>query len=101
VREKTEYFAYGFAEAGADLILTARSEEALQAVGAKCRALGRNVTVVTGDVSIEADVQRVITQGLSDHKKIDVLITTTQGLRIPKVLWLSSLVQRALIRFYR
>ena len=69
-----EYFAYGFAEAGADLILTARSEEALQAVGAKCRALGRNVTVVTGDVSVEADVQRVIAQGLSGHNKIDVLI---------------------------
>jgi len=69
-----EYFAYGFAEAGADLVLTARSEEALEAVGAKCRDMGRKVTVVTGDVSVEADVKRVIAQGLSDHKKIDVLI---------------------------
>ena len=69
-----EYFAYGFAKAGADLVLTARSEEALEAVGARCREMGRKVTVVTGDVSIEADVQRVIAQGLADHHKIDVLI---------------------------
>jgi len=69
-----EYFAYGFSEAGADLVLTARSAEALEAVAAKCREMGRKVTVVTGDVSIESDVQRVIAQGLSDHKKIDVLI---------------------------
>jgi len=69
-----EYFAYGFAEAGADLVLTARSEEALEAVGSKCREMGRKVTVVTGDVSREADVQRVIAQGLADHQKIDVLI---------------------------
>ena len=69
-----EYFAYAFAEAGADLVLTARSEEALEAVGGKCRDMGRKVTVITGDVSIESDVQRVVAQGLSDHKKIDVLI---------------------------
>lgn len=69
-----EYFAHGFARAGADLILTARSEDALASVGARCRELGARVTVATGDVAIEADVQRVIAAGVADHGKIDVLI---------------------------
>ena len=69
-----EEFAYAFAEAGGDLILTARSTELLEAVGEKCRDRGSKVTVVTGDVSVEADVKRVIEQGIEQHGKIDVLI---------------------------
>ncbi len=69
-----EYFAYAFAEAGADLILTARSADALAAVGENCRKKGSKVTVVTGDVSIEADVRNVIATGIADHGHIDVLI---------------------------
>ena len=69
-----EYFAYAFAKSGADLILTARSEDALTAVGKRCEELGARVTVATGDVSVEADVARVIAAGLADHDRIDVLI---------------------------
>lgn len=69
-----EQFAYAFAEAGADLILTARSTELLEAVGDQCRELGRKVTVVVGDVSVEDDVKNVIAQGIADHGKIDILI---------------------------
>lgn len=69
-----EQFAYAFAGAGADLILTARSEEALNTVGEKCRTMGRKVCVVTGDVTVEADVKQVIATGLEQHGRIDVLI---------------------------
>jgi len=69
-----EQFAYSFAEAGADLILTARSQEMLEHVGAKCREQGAKVTVVTGDVSVEADVHHVIKEGIEAHDHIDVLI---------------------------
>ena len=69
-----EEFAYAFAEAGADLILTARSEELLQAVAKKCRESGSKVTVVPGDIAIERDVQSVIEAGLAAHGQIDVLI---------------------------
>lgn len=78
-----EQFAYDFAEAGADLILTARSEEQLNAVSQKCRDLGRRVTVVTGDVSNEDDVNRVIDAGLADHGRIDVLINNA-GIADPR-----------------
>ena len=69
-----EQFAYAFAECGADLILTARSTDLLESVGEQCRSHGNKVTVVPGDVSIEADVENVIATGLEAHEKIDVLI---------------------------
>ena len=69
-----EQFAYAFADAGADLILTARSEEILEKVGTACRDKGATVTVAPGDVSIEADVHHVIESGIKAHGYIDVLI---------------------------
>ena len=69
-----EEFAHAFAQAGADLILTARSEDMLEAVAKHCRELGSKVTVVPGDVSVEDDVKRVITTGIEEHGRIDVLI---------------------------
>lgn len=80
-----EVFAERMAAAGADLVLTARSAELLDAVAERCRAQGRKVTVIPGDVSVEDDVKRVVAQGLADHGKIDVLvnnagISDTRGL---------------------
>lgn len=69
-----EQFAYGMAEAGADLILTARSKEMLDGVAEKVRATGRKATVVTGDVTNEADVLRVVAEGIKAHGRIDVLV---------------------------
>jgi NAD(P)-dependent dehydrogenase (short-subunit alcohol dehydrogenase family) len=69
-----EQFAYAFADAGADLILTARSTDLLNAVADGCRAKGRKVTAVSGDVSIEDDVKRVVGDGLANHGRIDVLV---------------------------
>ncbi|MEE2781969.1 MAG: SDR family NAD(P)-dependent oxidoreductase [Pseudomonadota bacterium] len=78
-----EQFAFAFAECGADLILTARSTDLLEGVGEKCRSHGSKVTVVPGDVSIEADVENVITTGLEAHEKIDVLINNA-GIADPR-----------------
>jgi gluconate 5-dehydrogenase len=78
-----EQFAYAFAEAGASLVLTARSEEQLAAVGERCREIGSKVTVAVGDVSNEADVNRVIDAGIADHGQIDVLINNA-GIADPR-----------------
>lgn len=69
-----ECFAYAFADAGASLILTARSEDALAAVAQQCRERGSKATVVAGDVSVETDVRRVVDAGIAEHGRIDVLI---------------------------
>ncbi|GDX26764.1 short-chain dehydrogenase [Actinomycetes bacterium] len=69
-----EGFAEGFAKEGADLILTARTKDLLDVVAEKCRLFGSKVTVIPGDVSIEEDVVRVVSGGIAEHGKIDVLI---------------------------
>ena len=70
-----EAFALGFAKAGGELILTARSTELLNSVADACRAAGSpKVTVVAGDVSVEDDVVRVVSTGLAKHGKIDALV---------------------------
>lgn len=69
-----EGFAEAFAKEGADLVLTARSKDMLEAVAGRCRQHGSKVTVATGDVAIEEDVVRVVQTGIKEHGKIDVLI---------------------------
>jgi gluconate 5-dehydrogenase len=70
-----EAFAYGFAEAGGELVLTARSTELLETVAAACREKGSpKVTVVPGDVANEDDVKNVVATGIANHAKIDVLV---------------------------
>ncbi len=69
-----EQFAHAFADAGADLVLTARSTDLLEGVAEVCRGKGSTVTVVTGDVSVEDDVKRVVQAGVDAHGSIDVLV---------------------------
>jgi gluconate 5-dehydrogenase len=69
-----EEFADAFARAGADLVLTARSAELLDAVAERCRAHGSTVTTAAGDVSVEADVRRVVATGVAAHGRLDVLV---------------------------
>lgn len=78
-----EQFAYAFAKAGANLVLTARSTELLEGVAATCRESGANVTVEPGDVSIEADVLRIIAAGVKEQGRIDVLINNA-GIADPR-----------------
>ncbi len=70
-----EGFAHAFAEAGAELVLTARSTDILEGVAQVCRDKGApKVTVVPGDVSQEADVAKVVATAIEEHGKIDVLV---------------------------
>ena len=69
-----EGFANGFAAAGGDLVLTARSGDLLEAVAQSCRAHGVKVTTVVGDVSVEDDVARVVAAAIEAHGAIDVLV---------------------------
>ena len=70
-----EAFAFGFADAGAELVLTARSADLLERVADECRLKGSpKVTVVPGDVSVEADVAEVVASAVREHGTIDVLV---------------------------
>ena len=69
-----EGFAHAFADAGSDLVLTARSSDLLDGVAEVCRGKGSTVTAITGDVSVEADVVRVVEGAIGAHGRIDVLV---------------------------
>ena len=78
-----EQFAYAFAAAGANVILTARSEELLQAVASQCEQSGVQAIAIAGDVSNEDDVARVVSGGIEAFGQIDVLINNA-GIADPR-----------------
>ena len=59
---------------GANVVITARSTEALQAVAGQIRAAGGRVLAVAGDVSQAEDCQAVIQKTLDQFGRIDGLI---------------------------
>lgn len=69
-----ETMAKGLADAGADLVLAARSADALEAVAKDCESRGSTVTTVVADVSKEDDVERIVATAIREHGKIDVLV---------------------------
>ena len=68
-------WATALAEAGADIALTARSGELLKQVAAELRSsTGRTVSTHTGDVTNDADVERVVAEAAEAHGHIDILV---------------------------
>lgn len=66
--------AIGLARAGADVALTARSEQALRETAQQVEALGRRALVCAGDVSREADVSRLGAEVEAAFGRLDVLV---------------------------
>lgn len=68
-------WATALAQAGADIALTARSRDLLEQVAAELRSsTGRTVTTHTGDVTSDADVERVVADAAKAHGHIDILV---------------------------
>ncbi|MCP5109193.1 MAG: SDR family NAD(P)-dependent oxidoreductase, partial [bacterium] len=66
--------ALDLAKAGADVAITARSKELLDSLAAEIKAIGRNVFVFAGDMSIEEDIVAFITQTADTLVGIDILV---------------------------
>jgi len=60
-----------FAEAGADVVLHGRSTAALASVRER---IGGDVLVVTGDVTVAADLDRMHDQIVERHGRVDILV---------------------------
>ena len=68
------------AQEGASLILCARNEHRLNIACDEIRErTGAHVIPVAGDLSIYADVQRIVSEGLARFGQIDILVTNTGG----------------------
>src|SRR4051812_20689063 len=64
------------AEEGCDIALNARSPDTLEAAAREIAdATGRRVVPVAGDMSVPADVERVVAESLDALGRIDVLVT--------------------------
>ena len=71
------------AEAGADLVLAARTAERLDEVAREVTALGRRALAVTTDITDEDQVASLVAQSLDSYGKVDVLINN--AFRVPSM----------------
>jgi NAD(P)-dependent dehydrogenase (short-subunit alcohol dehydrogenase family) len=66
--------ALKFAAAGADVAAVGRNHEALAGLSSKLEAQGSKTLTLAGDLSREADVDRIISQTVSHFDGIDVVV---------------------------
>ena len=71
--------AIGLAEAGADLVLAARTESDLDEVAGQIRTLGRRAVVIPTDVIVETECQRLIARAVEELGKLDILVNNAGG----------------------
>jgi len=72
-------FGRALAEAGADLIVTARRREDTEAFASEIRALGRRVESLSLDVRDEASIRRMAGEAEAVFGKIDILVNNAGG----------------------
>ena len=66
--------AWHFAKNGSKVVLAARSEEKLKAIGKEMMRAGYEILTVRADVSNEEDCHNLISETINKYKVIDVLI---------------------------
>jgi 7-alpha-hydroxysteroid dehydrogenase len=71
--------ARALAEVGADVALTARTPEQLDAVAADIRALGRRAVVVPGDVNDLDHLDRFVAAAVDELGRVDVVVNNAGG----------------------
>jgi 7-alpha-hydroxysteroid dehydrogenase len=71
--------ALGLAEAGADLVLAARTESDLDEVAAQVHARGRRALVVPTDVTVLAECERLIDGAVDAFGRLDILVNNAGG----------------------
>jgi 7-alpha-hydroxysteroid dehydrogenase len=71
--------ALAFAEAGADVVCAARTEERLERVAAEIREHGRRALAVPCDVNRAEHVEAVVTRAMHEFGRIDVVVNNAGG----------------------
>jgi 7-alpha-hydroxysteroid dehydrogenase len=71
--------ALAYAEAGADVAITARTEEQLDTVAEQVRALGRRALVFPADVNDLDAVDRFVDATMSEFGRLDIVVNNAGG----------------------
>lgn len=69
-----------FAREGANLVVVARDEAALQEVAAEARRQGAEVVVIAADLSATRDTERVVVLALDHFARVDILVNNASEL---------------------
>jgi 3-oxoacyl-[acyl-carrier protein] reductase len=75
--------ALEFAADGADVVVTARKTEALEALVDEIQALGRRALAVTADLSVQEDIDRIVESGTAEFGRIDILVNNAALIHDP------------------
>ncbi len=71
--------ALGFADAGADLVLSSRTRADLEAVAEQVRAKGRRALVVPCDVNEREQLEQLVDAAWQEFGRIDILVNNAGG----------------------
>lgn len=71
--------ALALAEAGADVVCAARTEEQIEETAAKIRALGRRALAVKCDVMQTPQLDRLVDAAIGEFGRLDVLVNNAGG----------------------
>jgi 7-alpha-hydroxysteroid dehydrogenase len=71
--------ALAFAEAGADVVIAARTKEQLEEVALQAADYGRRALGVPCDVSETANLELVVDQAMSEFGRIDIVVNNAGG----------------------
>jgi NAD(P)-dependent dehydrogenase (short-subunit alcohol dehydrogenase family) len=77
-----EAVAMALAQEGADVVVAARSQERIDRLAEKVRALGRRCLAVQTDCTLEDQVDNLVQQTLSEFGQVDVLVNIAGGLTV-------------------
>lgn len=71
--------ALAYAEAGADIVIAARTRSQLEQTATKIRALGRRALIVETDVMDEAALANLVDRAIEEFGRIDILVNNAGG----------------------
>ncbi|MCH8350665.1 MAG: SDR family oxidoreductase [Chloroflexi bacterium] len=66
--------ALAYAQEGARLVLTARTASELEETSRLCQELGASTHVVLGDVTVQEDVEQMVSQTVDRFSAVDILV---------------------------
>jgi len=66
--------ALALADVGADIILTGRTQDTLDATAAEIRALGRQAWTIKADMAVPEECEKAVATALREYGPIDILI---------------------------
>ncbi len=90
--------AIGLAEAGADVVVTARTPADTEKTVSQIRALGRKALAVPADVRDAAQINNVVAQCIKEFGKVDILVNNAGGHFVVKTIDMSENAFDAILR---